>query len=477
MQKSIVIYLSMFKKNLLFLLMLAPSCAFASDLPFSDVSSQAPYYSDLRHMYDAGVIGDTPDHLFHPDGLLSRDQFVAVTVGVSCQKCLYPSAEDILRYNQNPFVDMLKKNQYFYCVSYAKEKEIVRGYTLDGEGKAECQDKQNFSEVPFCPANHITRIEAAAVLLRQSGLWNEGLNSSPYEKHVTLQDVDDYWYGYAQKAAELGLITIGADKKISPNEYITRKEFVVMASKVFTVNMCNVKNAYKTPADFALSIKIFDKEKKNCSSFESVSSFSRSAETVYDFGGYATGGMVLPVQYDWTFTNGATGEQRTASGSCLDDFQLGSSGSWTVKLSATDANGHKTVSYQQVSAGNGGLSVQIGDSLAPLHTSSTTLLGSVGIPMNFFSTTAGGDGHYTYHWDFSDGGSASDKDPSHTFMKEGVYPVSLTVHDTSGNVAYSQLTVVISPNPDGDGDGVLNYDGDGKVLDLCPHVAGPASNK
>lgn len=191
--------------------------------------------------------------------------------------------EDIIRYNQDPFVDILKKNRYFYCISYAKEKEIVRGYTLDSAGKTQCQNKQEFSEVPFCPANNITRIEAAAVLLRQAGLWNESYNDNPYEKRMTLPDVDAYWYGYAQKAVESGLIAPGTDKKISPNEYITRKEFVMMASKIFTINMCQVKNN-KTPADFASIIKIFDKEKKNCSESGKISVFPDNTESIYDFG-------------------------------------------------------------------------------------------------------------------------------------------------------------------------------------------------
>ena len=82
-------------------------------------------------MYKAGVIPNTRDNLFRPDGLLHRDEFVSIVVGVSCRTCIYPSVDDIIRYNANPFVDILKKNQYFYCIAYAKEKEIVRGYILD----------------------------------------------------------------------------------------------------------------------------------------------------------------------------------------------------------------------------------------------------------------------------------------------------------------------------------------------------------
>lgn len=274
----------MLKKILFCLLLLAPSGAFASDLPFTDVPLQAPYYSDLKRMYQAGVIADTTDHLFHPDSLLSRDQFVGVTVGVSCRKCLYPTPEDIIRYNTDPFADVTKKNQYFYCVSYAKEKEIVRGYVLDRSGHAQCQDGQDFAEVPFCPANNITRIEAVAVLLRQAGLWNETLNIGPYDKKAGFRDVDDYWYGYAQKAVESGLATVSAEGKFSPNEYITKREFVTMAARIFTLNLCSIKNENSSPSAFASTIKVLDKAKQGCSTQEGGTTFSDGSEDTYDFG-------------------------------------------------------------------------------------------------------------------------------------------------------------------------------------------------
>lgn len=463
----------------------SPSLVLAGELPFTDVPVGTSYYSDLKHMYDAGVIGDTEDHLFHPDALLPRDEFVGITVGVSCRKCIAPSADDILHYNANPFVDILKQDKYFYCISYAKEKEIVRGYVLDASGKAACQDGKTFSSVPFCPVNSITRIEAAAVLLRQAGLWNESLNSGTYQKKMDLPDVDSYWYGYAQKAVEAGLMSPDNNGKISPNEYITRKEFVIMASKIFTINMCSLKNTDSAPSDFGSMLKIFDKERTPASTSLKVTEFPNTLEMVYDFAGYATGSLYPPFSYDWTLVNTATNEQKTATGQYLDNFDLGSAGLWSVKLVVTDANGQSSTSYQQVfvrDAKTGtGIALQIGlknsATNAPLSTAASTLYGTVAIPMPFFSNTTGGDGHYTYEWDFSDGGKATEKDPVHTFMKDGIYPVSLVVHDTSGNIAYAELVVIIIKNPDQDGDGVLDFDKNGSVLDACPLVYGPASNR
>jgi hypothetical protein len=124
-----------------------------------------------------------------------------------------------------------------------------------------------------------------AVLLRQAGLWNDLYNSNPYTKNLIIQDVDTYWYGYAQKAVESGLITLSIDKKIFPNEYITRKEFVLMASKIFTINMCSVKNNAQIISNFASIIKIFDAVQTPASSIGSpVTTFPNSTQMVYDFG-------------------------------------------------------------------------------------------------------------------------------------------------------------------------------------------------
>lgn len=275
----------MFKKILFFALILIPSLVSAAPMPFTDVPTDAPWYHDLERMYNAGVIGDTADHLFRPDGLLPRDEFVGIVVGVTCRKCIYPSAADIIKYQSDPFVDITKRNLYFYCISYAKEQNIVRGYVLNDAGKVSCQNGQEYSETPFCPVNNITRIEAAAVLLRQAGLWNETLNSSSFTRSMTIADIDEYWYGYGKKAVEVGLIKKDTNNKVAPQEYITRREFVTMASKIFQMNMCTL--APNTGYDFASTIRIFDKEKSQCLKTTPETTFPVQTETTYDFGGYA----------------------------------------------------------------------------------------------------------------------------------------------------------------------------------------------
>lgn len=53
----------------------------------------------------------------------------------------------------------------------------------------------------------------------------------------------------------------------------------------------------------------------------------------------------------------------------------------------------------------------------------------------------------------------------------------LTVRDTSGNIAYAELTVILSPNLDRDNDGIHDYATAGNILDVCPDVFGTVSNR
>ena len=214
----------------------------AIELPFTDVSPTDDYYADLVTLYERGVIPDTPSKRFNPSSLINRDDFVSIVVGVGCKKCLTPTFDDIIKYNVLPFVDFKRDNPNFYCVSYAKEQGIVEGYVVGADGASRCESGDSFTQTPFCAANKITRIEAAAVLLRQAGLWNAALNISSYERKLTLPDVSESWYGYAQKGIQAGIITQDSDGKIRPNENISKREFVRMAANIFRVNLCALRN-------------------------------------------------------------------------------------------------------------------------------------------------------------------------------------------------------------------------------------------
>ena len=173
---------------------------------------------------------------------MNRDFFVSLAMNIGCKECLTPTPQDIIAYNVSPFVDMAKTNPYYYCIAEAKYDNIAQGYITDLAGKSTCENGMTYTSNPFCPANTITRIEAAAMLLRQANLWNDTLNQNIAHTE-TISDVTNYWYGYAKKALEVGLITKNANNTIGQDDKITRGEFAKMASITLRFTQCNTTSA------------------------------------------------------------------------------------------------------------------------------------------------------------------------------------------------------------------------------------------
>lgn len=60
-----------------------------------------------------------------------------------------------------------------------------------------------------------------------------------------------------------------------------------------------------------------------------------------------------------------------------------------------------------------------------------------------FTSTVGGDGPFTYAWDFGEGGTSSDVNPVYTYTLPGTYTVTLTVTTPFGTATDTQTFVVI----------------------------------
>jgi outer membrane protein OmpA-like peptidoglycan-associated protein len=83
--------------------------------------------------------------------------------------------------------------------------------------------------------------------------------------------------------------------------------------------------------------------------------------------------------------------------------------------------------------------------------------GAPSLTVRFNGSASGGCPPYTYSWDFGEGGSSNDQNPSHSYQKAGNYTAELKVTDSKGNscdervssimVGCPPLTCTASANP------------------------------
>ncbi|MEO1052375.1 MAG: PKD domain-containing protein [Bacteroidota bacterium] len=129
-----------------------------------------------------------------------------------------------------------------------------------------------------------------------------------------------------------------------------------------------------------------------------------------------------PLNYIWDFGNGNTtsGATKVTPGAIYT-----APGTYTVTLRVEDANGNQSaprtlaINVRQNPAANFALA-GIGDGCAPLTVSFNDL------------STPGSGAINSWIWDFGDGNSSTDQNPSHTYNLSGVYNVSLIVEDVNG---------------------------------------------
>jgi PKD repeat protein len=231
--------------------------------------------------------------------------------------------EDILAYQISPFIDLPKTNQYYYCIAYAKDNGITQWYITDSSGKATCENSQQYMSSPFCAANTITRIEAAAILLRRAQLWDDTLNSGNFDKSLSIVDTTPYWYGYAKKWIEIGIIQQKSDKKIGQDEKISRGEFAIMAARILRYTQCQIDTIDNT-IEAAIGIRDTNQKLIQKSNFNPWEIFSLVPIT--------TSGNW---NYNWIARNPNTWEIIELSGSLLPSSKL-SEWVWIINLQVID---------------------------------------------------------------------------------------------------------------------------------------------
>lgn len=110
-------------------------------------------------------------------------------------------------------------------------------------------------------------------------------------------------------------------------------------------------------------------------------------------------------------------------------------GTYTVRLEVLDANGATSNLTKTVA-------VALPPVVVALTTDHTT--GQAPLVVAVTSTVTSGTAPSTYEWDFGDGTTSTEANPSHTYTQAGTYSVTLTVTDVNGKSSVQSTTVTVA---------------------------------
>jgi len=144
------------------------------------------------------------------------------------------------------------------------------------------------------------------------------------------------------------------------------------------------------------------------------------------FSGSVIGGNA-PITYQWDFGDGSP------VSTAQNPSHTYSQGNFTASVTVTDADGDQASDTVTIDVG--------GDNVPSVTAAALPDSGQIPLPVSFTANVAGGNPPFTYSWNFGDGNTSTDQNPSHTFTIAGTYNVSVTVQDFDGDIA-SDIVVV-----------------------------------
>ena len=139
--------------------------------------------------------------------------------------------------------------------------------------------------------------------------------------------------------------------------------------------------------------------------------------------------------YAWDFGDGNTSTQANPS----HTYQ--SAGNYTVSLTVTDNN---NASNSDSTAAT--IADQPPVNVPPIANANGPYVGTTDVAVSFSSAGSNDpDGSsVTYSWDFGDGNTSAQANPSHTYQSAGNYNVSLTVTDNAGDTGTDSTTASVT---------------------------------
>ena len=171
---------------------------------------------------------------------------------------------------------------------------------------------------------------------------------------------------------------------------------------------------------------------KECPPLTSVASgnpMSGEPSLAVRFNGSASGGCP-PYTYSWDFGEGGSSSDQSPS----HTYQK--AGNYTAKLKVTDSKGNDC--EERVS------SIVVGCPPLTCTASANPTSGEAPLMVQFNGSAEGGCPGYTYSWNFGDGSSSSEQNPSYTYKTADNYTATLKVTDSKGNSCQKSVSITTS---------------------------------
>jgi PKD repeat protein len=138
----------------------------------------------------------------------------------------------------------------------------------------------------------------------------------------------------------------------------------------------------------------------------------------------------VPMSYAWDFGDGTTSDRQNPTHTYTKN------GEYTVSLTTTNQYGSDTKTVKGfIAVGN-----------PPVADFSVTPTSGT-IPLTVTFTDTSGNAPTAWHWDFGDGATSDEENPSHTYTQAGTYTVRLKVSNVFGSDSLSQTGLVHAGTP------------------------------
>ena len=124
--------------------------------------------------------------------------------------------------------------------------------------------------------------------------------------------------------------------------------------------------------------------------------------------------------WSWDFGDGETSTKQNPTHIYTSD------GIYTVTLTVTEADGDSDTKTK-----TGYITVRDTGPLANFSATSTS--GNKPLPVTFTNSSTSYDGIISWSWDFGDGGTSAEQNPTHIYTSDGIYTVTLTVTEAGGD--------------------------------------------